>query len=248
LTRAPEFGRIYANLGDLEFFVKDGNMQRALDYYYLAEQNGWGSPEIQYRMGAAHYQLHQWGPALDRFTAVHREITPNRRILYALGNTSYMRGNYFAAQGYYDRLLDMLNYDRSRLPPIMATDDESQLELAERLMVVQNNLAVTLEALTERTGNNVYRSRAHGLFADSERAWDILTRNPNTMIRMRPSPDITAPGINPAFLNIQNSLRPMSGFEPHFFLRIDRDMLEPSPWETLAPPGHRLSEGIHTGR
>ena len=248
LKSSPEFGRLYAELGDLEFFVKDGNMQNALDYYRQSEQNGYSPPEIQYRMGAAHYQLREWGPALERIFASYREMAPNRRILYALGNVSYMRGNYFAAQGYYDRLLEILNDDRARFPTIMPTDDEKQLELAERLMVAQNNLGVTLDALTERTGDSRYRSRAQGLYSDSERAWDVLTRNPNTMIRMRPSPDISAPGVNPAYLNVQNSLHPVAGFEPQFFLRIDRDILEPSHWEDLSPPGYRLSEGIHTGR
>jgi hypothetical protein len=68
------------------------------------------------------------------------------------------------------------------------------------------------------------------------------------MMRMRPSPEITAPGVNPAYLNIQNNLRPVPNYEPLFFLRIDKDMLEPSLWEELAPPGYRLSEGIHRGR
>jgi tetratricopeptide (TPR) repeat protein len=248
LRRSPEFGKLYADMGDLEYFIKDGDMQGALDYYSLAERDGWAPPEIQYRMGAAHYQLRQWGPALDRIFAAYRETAPNRRVLYALGNVSYMRGNYFAAQGYYDRLLEILESDRSRLPPIMATDDEAQSDLAERLMAAQNNLGVTLESLTEQTGNNRYRSRAQGLYSDSERAWDVLTRNPQSMTRMRPSPDINAPGVNPAYLNVQNSLHPVAGYERQFFLRIDKDMLESSSWEDLAPPGYRLSEGIHTGR
>jgi len=248
LTRSPEYGRLYADLGDLEFFVKDGDMQTALDYYNYSEQNGWAPPEMQYRMGAAHYQLRQWGPALERFFAASRDMPLNRRILYALGNVSYMRGNYFAAQGYYDRLLEILEDDKSRLPPITPTNDEDQLDIVERLMVAQNNMGVVLEALTERTGNISYRSRAQGLYSDSERAWDILTRNPTTMIRMRPSPDINAPGVNPAYLNVQNSLHPIPGYEHQFFLRIDKDVLEPSAWEELAPPGFHLSEGIHTGR
>ncbi|MCL2472252.1 MAG: tetratricopeptide repeat protein, partial [Treponema sp.] len=148
LTRSPEFGRMYADLGDLEYFVKDGDMQSALDYYNLGEQNGYAPPEIQYRMGAAYYQLSQWGPAQDRIMAAFRDMPLNRRILYALGNVSYMRGNYFAAQAYYDRLLEILEADRSRLPPITASDDEKQQDLAERLMVAQNNMGVTLEALT----------------------------------------------------------------------------------------------------
>jgi tetratricopeptide (TPR) repeat protein len=248
LKQAPEYGRLYTDLGDLEYFVQDGDMQNALDYYSLGEQNGWAPPEIQYRMGAAHYQLRQWGPALERFYAAYREMSPNRRILYALGNVSYMRGNYFAAQGYYDKLLEILEADRARLPPIMATNNAEQLDLAERLMIVQNNLGVTLEALSERTGDNSYRSRALGLYSDSERAWDVLTRNPTTMIRMRPSPDISAPSVNPAYLNVQNSLRPVPDYQPQIFLRIDRDLLESSEWEDLTPAGYSLSQGIYTGR
>jgi hypothetical protein len=130
----------------------------------------------------------------------------------------------------------------------MPTDNEQQLELVERLMVAQNNMGVTLEALTERTGSNSYRSRAQGLYSDSERAWDVMTRNPLSMVRMRPSPEITAPGVNPAYLNVQNSLRPVPDYEPQFFLRIDRDVLEPSPWEDLVPPAFYLSEGLASGR
>ena len=248
LKHSPEFGKLYADLGDLEYFIKEGDMANALNYYRLGEENFYAPPEIQYRMGAAHYQLRQWGPAQDRLYSAFRETQPNRRILYALGNVSYMRGNYSAAQGYYDRLLEILEDDRSRLPPISPTNNESELDLAERLMVVQNNLGVALEGLTERTGNSRYRSRAQGLYSDSARAWDILTRNPETMTRMLPAAGINAPGINPAYLNVQNNLHPVPDYQAHFFLRIDKDILEPSPWEDLAPFGYKLSEGLYSGR
>jgi tetratricopeptide (TPR) repeat protein len=248
LNTSPAYGKLYADLGDLEYFVKDGDMGAAIDYYRRSERSGYAPPEILYRMGAAHYQLRQWPDALNRFFAASSEMPFNRRILYALGNVSYLRGNYHAAQGYYDRLLDNLNADRSRFPLIMPTDNEAQLELAERLMVAQNNMGVALEALTERTGSNSYRSQAQGLYSESERAWDVMTRNPLTMVRMRPSPEIAAPGVNPAYLNVQNSLHPVPDYEPQFFLRIDKDVLEPSPWEDLVPPAFHLSEGLASGR
>ena len=248
IRAAPGFGRIYADLGDLEFFVKDGNAAAALQYYRRAEQNGYMPTEIQYRMGAAHYQLSQWSQALERFTAASFPQDFNQRILYALGNTSYLRGNYHAAQGYFDRLLGILEADMTRFTLIRASDNMEENILTERLMVVQNNLAVTLEALANRTGNNEYRSRALSLYTESQRAWDILTRNPETLVRMRPSPDINAPGINPAFLNVQNSLYPVPDYEPLFFMRIDKDLLEPSIWDEIAPPNFRLAEGIYEGR
>ncbi|MDR0473672.1 MAG: tetratricopeptide repeat protein [Treponema sp.] len=247
ITRSPEYGRLYADLGDLEYFVKSGDMNACLDYYGRAERSGFAPPEIQYRMGAAHYHLRQWPQALNRFADASGSLPFNRRILHALGNVSYLRGNYHAAQGYYDKLLEMLDADRVRFPVIMPTDNRDQLELAERLMVAQNNMGVVLEALNARTGDTRYRSRAMSLYTESERAWDIMTRNPTSLVRMRPSPEIAAPGVNPAYLNVQNSLHPVPGYDPQFFIRIDRDILEPSDWEELAPPSYRLSEGIVSG-
>jgi tetratricopeptide (TPR) repeat protein len=248
--RAPEFGRLYADLGDLEYFTQSGNTDLALENYLLAERNGWAPPEIQYRIGAAHYQERQWTAALERFFVVASEIPFNRRILYALGNVSYMRGNYFAAQGYYNRLLDVLETERARFPLLQPNEYTAQAELAERLMVAQNNMGVILEALTEHTGDNRYRSRALGFYTESARAWDVLTRNPDTMLRMRPAPDLSAPGINPAYLNVQNSIRPLPDYEPWFFRTIDKDVLEPSNWERLAPADERrrLAEGVFGDR
>ena len=243
LSPAPEFGRLYALMGDMELFVREGDMQAALDYYRLAEQTGWAPPEIQFRMGAAYYHMEQWGGALERFLAAHREVPLNRRILYALANASFLRGNYFAAQGFFDQLLQMLQADQERLPPIWPSDDPRLIDLVERITVAQNNLGVTLEALTERTGDNSFRSRAYGLYTDSARSWDILARDPATMIRMSPATDISAPSVNAGFLNVSRILNPAPGVDPLFFMRIDMDMFEFSEWELLAPPGFRLSEG-----
>ncbi|MDR1862536.1 MAG: tetratricopeptide repeat protein [Treponema sp.] len=247
LSPSPDFGKLYADLGDLEYFVKDGDMAAALGYYRDSEMNGWAPPEIQYRMGAAHYRLRQWTPALERLSAAYSAMPRNRRILYALGNASYMRGSYYAAQGYYDRLLDILNAQRALFPPIMPTENREQLDLAERLMTAQNNMGVTLEALAERTGSAGFRSQALGLYTESARAWDVWTRNPITMTRMLPAPGINAPGINPAYLNIQNSLHPAGDYERQFFLLIDKDVLEPSFWEELHPPDYSLAQGASRG-
>jgi tetratricopeptide (TPR) repeat protein len=247
LTRSPEFGRLYANLGDLEYFAKSGNMDRALEYYLQAETNGWAPPEIQYRMGGAYYQQKQWGPALDRFFAVSATTLANRRLLNALGNVSYLRGDYFNAQGYYSRLVDMLDTERARFPLLMPNDRPEHLELAERMMTVRNNLAVTLEALAGTTGASGYRSRALGLYAESERAWDALTRNPATMVRSGVG-DIASPGMNLASLNSRNSLYPEPDYEPQIYIQIDRDLLEPSDWENLVPQNFRLADVVEPYR
>jgi tetratricopeptide (TPR) repeat protein len=244
LKTRSEFGRIYADLGDLEFFTKNGDMEAALSLYLEGEQNGWAPPEIQYRMGAAHYQMGQWEEALQRFFPISGAMPNNKRLLYALGNVSYMRGNYFAAQGYYNRLMDLLAAERVRFPNLSPGSRPEEMDLAERIMVADNNLGVTLETLTQISGNTSYRSRALGLFSESIRAWDVLTRNPESMARMRPVKDLYGPGVNLAFFNAQNILRPQPGYEPQIFMRIDRDAPEPSDWEDLVSRDYRLSDNL----
>jgi hypothetical protein len=126
---------------------------------------------------------------------------------------------------------------------LMPNDRPEHMELAERIMVTRNNLAVTLEALTDATGSTSYRSRALGFYTESARAWDSLTRNPDSMIRAGAG-DLSTPGINLAFLNSRNTLYPEPGFEPQLYMQIDKDVLEPSLWENLVPADYRLSDSL----
>jgi tetratricopeptide (TPR) repeat protein len=245
LKSGSDFGMLYAGLGDLAFYAQAGDMEAALSYYRTAETNGYNPPEIQYRMGVAHYELGQWENALERFFELSAVIPNNRRLLYALGNTSYLRGNYFAAQSYYNRLLDLLDTERVRFPNIAPGSRAEAQDTAERMMVADNNLGVTLETLTRVSGDTSYRSRALGLFARSINAWDVLTRNPETMTRQRPLRDLYGPGVNLAYLNAQNILRPIPGYDQQIFMRIDRDIPEPSIWESLVPRNYRLTENLY---
>ncbi|MDR0624080.1 MAG: tetratricopeptide repeat protein [Treponema sp.] len=241
LARSPEFGKLYASLGDLEYFTKAGDMETALQYYRRSEQQGWAPPEMLYRMGSAHYHRGEWRDALERFFTASAELPLNRRLLYALGNAFYQRRDYSAAQGYYNRLLDILESERSRLPLLLPNDRPEFVELAERLMIARNNMGATLEALAEQTGDNRYRSRALALYSESARAWDALTRNPESMIRRRPAPNMAAPGDSLPYLNSRNALYPRPGFEPQIFIQIDKDVLEPSIWEHLSSQGGGLA-------
>jgi tetratricopeptide (TPR) repeat protein len=240
----PEFGQLYADLGDLEFFVKSGNNEAALRFYQEAERNNFSTPEMQYRMGAAHYQNGQWEEALERFFVLTSVIPNNKCLLFALGNTSYLRGNYFAAQAYYNRLLDILDSERIRFPNLFPDADDEGKDLAERIMVANNNLGVTLETLTRVSGNTGYRTRGLYLFSESIRAWDVLTRDPESMARMQPIKGLYSPGINLAYLNTQNILHPSPAYELQIFMRIDRDCQESSDWEMLVPKDYRLSDQL----
>ncbi|MCL2759678.1 MAG: tetratricopeptide repeat protein, partial [Treponema sp.] len=233
ILATPQLGQLYSLQGDLEYFVKSGNMEAALRSYHVAERYGYSPPEVQYRMGAAYYQREDWRNALEYLFRVSAELPLNRRLLFALGNAAYQRGDYFAAHGYYNRLLDILEVQRIRLPVLLPNDSVQFLEVGERLMMARNNAGVINEALAAQTGNREYRSRAMAMYAESARAWDTITRHPETMTRMRLTDSPGAPSINLGYLNANNALRPNSGYNPQIFVRIDRDVLEPSRWEEL---------------
>jgi len=227
LTPSPQYGRLYAGLGDLEYFVKTGDMGAVLRYYNIAQQNGWSPPEMQYRMGVAHYQLGNWQSALEYFFAASTKLPLNRRILFSLGNAALRRGDNFAAQGYYSRLLTILENQRARLPLLLPNDRPEYLDLAERLMMARNNAGVANEKLAAQTGSRAYHTRAMSLYSESQSAWDSLTRDPASMVRSASTPL--------PFLNMRNILYPRQNYEPQIFTRIDREA-EASRWEQLAPP------------
>jgi len=237
IPASPQLGQLYAIRGDLEYFVKTGNMEAAIANYKKAEANGYAPPEIEYRMGAAYYQREDWKNALEYLFKASKELPLNRRLLFALGNAAYQRGDYFASKGYYDRLLDILEVQRIRLPVLLPNDNIQFLETGERLMMARNNAGVVNEALSRQTGNREYQAKAMVLYAESSRAWDAITRNPESMVRMRLTDSPGAPSINLGYLNANNALRPSSNYRPQIFVRIDKDALEPSHWEELAPMG-----------
>ncbi|MDR3357136.1 MAG: tetratricopeptide repeat protein [Spirochaetaceae bacterium] len=232
VRQAPEFGELYAYLGDLSYFTKSGDMDEAAAFYLNAEKYGWSPPEMQYRLGSAYYRMGDYAPALNRFFRVSMETPYNRRLLNALGNVSYMRADYFAAEGYFKRLIGMLESDRNRFPLLLPHERPEHRELVERMMIARNNLGVTYNALAGRTGNPAYRAAALGEFAEAARAWDALERNPDTMIRAGIT-DPAIPGASLPYLNIQNTLYPVQGGNGLLFMQIDKDLGDHSWWEEL---------------
>jgi tetratricopeptide (TPR) repeat protein len=240
-TSSPEFGGLYAELGDLMYFTRTDGQNRALEYYNDAERIGWKTPEMVYRMGASHYRLEQWEPALARFYEVYSEAPLNKRILYALGNASYQRGDYFAAQSYYTRLLNLLDTERNRFSLVSSNNTTDQLDLAERIVVARNNLGVTFEALTTHSGSPAYRSQALRYYAESSLAWESIARDRQTMVRPFVK-DYATPGINLGFLNSRNALYPRLDYEPQLYIFIDKDIQDNSFWENMVPSPTYLSD------
>ncbi len=127
------FGRPYAVLGDLSYTI-EGDLQSAAIQYQKAIDNGYTDPELTYKIGYIQYAQKDYKGALESFTSSEdasaypseneepapAEQTrppgqPPQNLLYALGDTFYQRGDFFAAQGYFLRLLDRLETRRAAL-------------------------------------------------------------------------------------------------------------------------------------
>jgi hypothetical protein len=119
----------------------------------------------------------------------------------------------------------------------MPNDNSQFLELGERIMTAMNNAGVVYEMLSNQTTSRNFRSTALAYYAESARAWDSITRNPETMARMQLEGNPGLPGINLGYLNAGNAMRSSPNYSPEVFIRIDKDVLEPSHWEELAGGG-----------
>jgi hypothetical protein len=94
-------------------------------------------------------------------------------------------------------------------------------------MMARNNAGAAYEMLAAQTGDISYQTRALASYAEAASAWDARTRDPRSMIRSANTPL--------PYLNSRNMLYPQVNYEPQIFIRIDRDALETSIWEEIAP-------------
>ena len=90
-------------------------------------------------------------------------------------------------------------------------------------MHTTNNLGATLSRLSERIGDSQRNGRALALYAEATRAWDALTRNPQTMIR--------AKSVGLAYLNIKNMLSSNSPYQAEIYTDIPMILEDERPLE-----------------
>ncbi len=135
----PDIGKIYANIGDIDYFIA-GDLNQARRNYEKAVENKYDTASVRYRIGYIQYTNKNYLEALGSFIKSASEKYDDRNILLSLGNTLSMRGDNFAAQGYYERLIDMLDLERSRLGILLPQVRSDQGELVDLYMKASNNL------------------------------------------------------------------------------------------------------------
>jgi tetratricopeptide (TPR) repeat protein len=216
VSQDSRVGRLYADYADIDYFVSN-DLDNAYHEYSRAVNELWDTPSIRYRIGYIDYQKQKYESAMEEFALVHASVDSDRSLLYSYGNTLFRRGDYYAAQGFYERLMDDLEAERTRKGIIFPQARIDHALFVEEYMRASNNFGVILNRLAQRTGDSKKNARAVAMFSESARAWDALTRNPETLIR--------APGTNLAFLNIQNIAHPLSTYESEIYADIPKTLV-----------------------
>ncbi|MGA2974035.1 MAG: hypothetical protein ABSF77_01865 [Spirochaetia bacterium] len=231
------YGRPYADLGDLYYYIQ-GDLQAATLQYQAAIANLYTAPELSYKIGYIQYMQKDYKAALVSFTSTedasaypsgNEALAPAegsaqstqmpgqtpQNLLYALATTFFQRKDFFAAQGYYLRLLDRLETRRAALGTLHPEDSPDDRALLQTLVKVNNNLGVTMINLAARTGDRKKRSEALVYLSAAAEIAGLLARNPDTVqrseIRSLPS------------FNMHWILYPVPGYELLIYSALPKD-------------------------
>lgn len=204
-------GLLYADMGDIYYF-KDGDMDSALSCYTKSIDSKNDVPSIRYRIGYIQYKGKKYSEALGSFVRGAEDKPSDTHMLLALANTLSLRNDDHAAQGYYDKLINILDNKKQVYKIILPQVNKDQGDLVDTYMKAANNLGVTLSRIAEKTGDSQMNGRAIVSLNESLRAWDALTRNQETMIRL--------PASNLAEQNIKYITNPAAQFNPEIYTEI----------------------------
>lgn len=208
-----DVGLLYADLGDLNYFVSS-DLDEALTNYLTSIEIENDTPSIRYKIGYIQYAKKRYAEALGSFIKTYEELPFDKNVLLALGNVLTMRSDNFAALGYYERLINILDAERSQLGIMFPQVNIEHNDIVDLYLKASNNLGVTQYRLARQTGNSVLNANAFTNLTASVRAWDALTRNHKTMIKL--------PGSNLAERNISYMSHPVSDYEPSIYTEIPR--------------------------
>ena len=207
----PQIGELYSNLGDLNYYIS-GDMKTALQNFTDAIENKYDTASIRYKVGYIQYTNKNYAEALGSFILSSDSKGDDTHLLLALANTLSCRGDNYAAQGYYEKLLDILNKQKDMHDVLLPQVRSDQGDIVDTYMKASNNLGVTLHRIAQATGNSNFNGEAIVQLSNSLRAWDALTRNPDTMVRLYSS--------NLAEQNIKYITHPVSSYEPEIYTEI----------------------------
>ncbi len=211
-----KIGQLFADQADMDYFIT-GDYDNALQNYISSVELENDSPSIRYKIGYIQYKKKNYGEALGSFMKAGDGNIKETNLMLAMGNTLSLRGDNYAAQGYYEDLISKLDLQIADRGIVLPQASAEENELITTYLYASNNYGVTLYRLASRTGNSSFNAQAIVQFSQSVRAWDALTRNQETLVRLG--------GSNLAEENIKYITHPVPDFEPAIYTEIPRTIL-----------------------
>lgn len=144
------------------------------------------------------------------------DYSDDQNLLLAMGNSLSLRNDNFAAQGYYERLLEQISSYKAQQGMLFPQVRKDDAEIVDSYLKASNNLGVTFYRLAQRTGSSSLNAKAMVNFQESLRAWDSMTRNQQTMVRLG--------GSNLAEQNLKYVTHPLPEFEPAIYTEISKTL------------------------
>ena len=213
-----KIGMMYADLGNINYTIA-GDYDTASMNYKNAVALGYDIPRIRYRLGYISYKSKNYLEALGSFMKAGEANKKERNLLLAMANTLSLRNDDYAAEGYYEQLINQLDDDiAERGGTVFPQTDDAGYDLVTTYLYAANNYGVTLHRLAKRTGDSQKNAQAIVQLQQSIRAWDSLTRDQQTLIRLD--------GSNLAQENIKYITHPVSEFEPAIYIEIPKNLTE----------------------
>lgn len=208
-----KIGKIYEDFANLKYFIS-GDYDEALQNYRYSVELENDNPSIRYKIGYIQYQKSNYSEALGSFMKAGDGNIKDRNLMQAMANTLSLRGDDYAAQGYYEQLLQNLDDKIAERNLLLPQSNKVDSEIVDMYLKASNNYGVTLYKLAKKTGNSNLNAQSIVQFSDSVRAWDALTRNQTTMTRLG--------GSNLAEQNIKYINNPIPEFEPAIYIDIKK--------------------------
>lgn len=212
-----EIGKLYEDMGNIKYSVS-GDLDQALSNYTQSVALENDTPSIRYRIGYIQYKNKNYAEALGSFMKAGDGNVKERNLLLAMANTLSLRNDDYAAQGYYNQLIDTLDSEIAENGIVFPQANETDYDIVNTYLRAANNYGVTLYRLAKRTGNSALNAQSIVQFSQSVRAWDALTRNQETMKRLE--------GSNLAEQNIKYITNPIPQFEPSIYIDISKTLTD----------------------
>jgi hypothetical protein len=219
LKKSPDFGKAYAGLGDVSYWGKD-DLEGAKAFYEKAADNGWDNPELRYKRGFIEYRGGRYAGALEQFYRAGQEGDESPWLLYALGNSFLSRSDWYAAEGYYRRLVDRLGDTLASMDWPLPQEKASDKAIVEVLMESRNNLGVSLFKLGNRTGDAKLKAEALASFTESARLFDLLVHDARSLIGANQA--------NLGYLNLDYAIHPRRGIDLSSYAPISKELAWPA--------------------